>query len=49
VIGRDGRWLAEVDLPPNFGLLEAGQDYVAGVMRDVDDVESVVVYRLVRR
>ncbi|MBK6306388.1 MAG: hypothetical protein IPF47_12020 [Gemmatimonadetes bacterium] len=48
VLGRDGRWLADVQLPARFALLDAGTDYVAGVQRDDDDVESVVVYRLRR-
>lgn len=49
VLGRDGRWLADVQLPARFALLDAGEDYVAGIQRDADDVELVVVYRLHRR
>lgn len=49
VLGPDGRWLADVQLPARFALLDAGQDYVAGILRDADDVETVVVYRLIRR
>ncbi|MCC6929156.1 MAG: hypothetical protein IT359_09220 [Gemmatimonadaceae bacterium] len=49
VVGRDGRWLADVQLPARFALLDAGADYVAGIQRDADDVERVVVYRLLRR
>lgn len=49
VLGRDGRWLADVQLPARFAPLDAGEDYVAGVQRDADDVELVVVYRLRRR
>ena len=48
VLGGDGRWLAEVTLPARFALLDAGRDWVAGVQRDADDVESVVVLRLQR-
>ncbi|MCC6927761.1 MAG: hypothetical protein IT359_02110 [Gemmatimonadaceae bacterium] len=48
ILGRDGAWLADVELPERFRLLEAGSDYVAGVIRDEDDVESVVVYHIVR-
>jgi hypothetical protein len=44
-----GAWLAEVTLPARFRLMEAGADYVAGVSRDSDDVERVVVYRLYGR
>lgn len=48
ILGRDGAWLADLEVPARFRLLEAGDDYVAGVMRDDDDVESVVVFRVVR-
>ncbi len=48
VLGEDGRWIAEVTLPARFALLDAGRDWVAGVQRDVDDVERVVVLRLQR-
>ena len=48
VLAPDGRWVADVTLPAHFALLDAGEDYVAGVLRDDDDVESVVVYRLRR-
>lgn len=48
VLGSDGRWLADVSLPARFALMDAGRDYVAGVRRDEDDVEQVVVYRLRR-
>lgn len=48
VLGRDGRWIADVTLPKGFYLMDAGSDYVAGIERDADDVEGVVVYRLRR-
>lgn len=48
VLGRDGAWVADVTLPARFSLLDAGNDYVAGIELDADDVESVVVYRLRR-
>ena len=48
VLDRNGAWRADIDLPPRFRLVEAGSDYVAGVLRDADDVESVVVYRIRR-
>ena len=48
VIAPDGRWLADVELPARFALLDAGRDYVAGILRDDDDVEQVVVFRLRR-
>lgn len=48
VLARDGTWAADVVLPARFSLLDAGQDYVAGIELDEDDVETVVVYRLRR-
>lgn len=48
VLDASGRWIADVRLPAGFALLEAGPDYVAGVERDADDVERVVVYRVTR-
>jgi hypothetical protein len=41
-----GRWLCTVTLPARFTPLEIGNDYVAGIARDEDDVERVEVYRL---
>ena len=41
-----GELLANVTLPPRFYLLEAGADYVAGVTKDDDDLEVVLVYSL---
>jgi hypothetical protein len=49
VLGADGRWVADVVLPRGFYLLEAGADYVLGVERDADDVESVTLYEYHRR
>jgi hypothetical protein len=46
VIDPRGRWLCTVELPARFTPLEVGNDYVAGVARDTDDVETVRVYRL---
>ena len=48
VLAPDGSWTADVVLPARFSLLDAGRDYVAGVLLGEDDVESVVVYRLRR-
>jgi hypothetical protein len=44
-----GVWLSDVALPARFRLMDAGVDYVAGVRRDIDDVEHLVVYDLIRR
>ncbi len=46
VFSRGGRWLSTVTLPKRFRFMEAGADYVAGISRNSDDVESVVVYPL---
>jgi hypothetical protein len=43
-----GTWLCTVDLPARFTPFEIGDDYVAGVARDVDGREQVHVYRLDR-
>jgi hypothetical protein len=48
VYTRTGTWVANVTLPARFFLWEAGADYVAGVTRDADDTEVVVVYTLRR-
>lgn len=48
VFSRDGLWLSDVVLPARFHLMDAGSDYVLGVMRDGDDVEFVAMYRLYR-
>lgn len=48
VFDPDGRWLCAVDLPARFTPVDIGDDYVAGVGRDADDVEQVRVYRLRR-
>jgi hypothetical protein len=46
VFDPSGRWLCTVTLPAQFTPLEIGDDYVAGLARDEDDVERVEVYRL---
>jgi hypothetical protein len=46
VFDLSGAWLAEVTLPPRFRLMDAGADYVAGVLHGSDDVERVAVYGL---
>lgn len=47
VLGPDGRWRGDALLPPRFILMDAGPTWVLGVARDADDVEQVVVHRLV--
>jgi hypothetical protein len=44
-----GALVGIVSLPAHFRLMEAGIDYVAGIARDGEDVERVVVYRLTRK
>jgi hypothetical protein len=46
VFDPSGRWLCTVTLPARFTPLEIGNDYVAGIARDEDDVERVDIYRL---
>ncbi len=41
-----GRWLSDVTMPARFLPKEIGRDYVLGVARDGDDVETVVQYAL---
>ena len=43
-----GRWISNVTVPPGVRVMEIGADYMAGVKRDRDDVEHVVVYRLIK-
>lgn len=47
VFGTDGRWKADVSLPARFQLFAVDDGVVAGVLRDADDVEQVVMYRLI--
>ena len=48
VFAPDGRWLGTITLPPRFGVLDIGSDYVLGISRDSADREAVVEYRLSR-
>jgi hypothetical protein len=43
-----GRWLAECTLPARFAPTDIGTDYVLGISRDDDDIESVTLWRLHR-
>ena len=49
VFDNQGRWLFDVLMPARFLVTEIGSDYVLGVARGADDLETVVMYRLVRR
>jgi hypothetical protein len=42
VMHESGGRLGEVELPPGVELIGLGQDFLVGVVRDEDDVESVV-------
>ncbi len=44
-----GRWLADIVLPARFRLLTVGRDHVAGLTRDDEGNEQVVVYRIVSK
>jgi hypothetical protein len=46
VISHDGRSVARVLAPGTLRPLEIGKDYLLGVVRDEDDVETVVLFRL---
>jgi hypothetical protein len=46
VFDRVGRWLCDVPMPSRFLVKEIGSDYVLGVARGDDDVETVVMYQL---
>lgn len=45
----NGDWMSDITLPKRFRLLEAGANYVAGILKDDDDIESVIVYSIVKR
>ena len=45
---REGRWLCDVTLPALFRPYDIGSNYVMGVSRDSDGVETVVRFRLRR-
>ena len=49
VFSFNGDWLSDITLPKRFRLMEVGANYVAGILRDEDDVEDVVVYSIVKR
>lgn len=46
--GRDGRRLATLAMPARFTPKQIGADFVLGVQRDEDDVESIAMYGLRR-
>lgn len=48
VFSGNGTWRADVQLPARFQLFAVRVDRVAGVIRDADDVEQVVVLPLLR-
>jgi len=41
VLGPEGEWRTEVEMPPGFGLMEVGDTSVLGVHRDDFDVERI--------
>jgi len=46
VFAADGRFLGRVPMPPRTALIQADGDFFWGVMRDADDLPSVVRFRL---
>ncbi len=49
VFSADGRWKADAQLPARFQLFAVRDGRIAGVIRDEDDVEQVVIYSLETR
>ena len=48
VFDATGRWLGPVRMPTALRITDIGPDYVLGVWRDADDVETVAMYELVK-
>lgn len=48
VFDPEGRWLGDIETPPNGRVSDIGDDYVLGVWRGELDVQQVRVYRLVK-
>ena len=48
VFALTGRWLSDVDHPSGFRLMEAGENYLAGISRDTDGFEHVLIYAVKR-
>jgi hypothetical protein len=48
VFDPDGRWLTTLRLPDGFDLMDAGDDWVLGRVRDEFDVEYVQLYELIK-
>jgi hypothetical protein len=44
VFDADGGWLGDVTMPARFMPTDVGRDYVLGIARDADGVETVVAY-----
>jgi hypothetical protein len=49
VFDTNGVWLCDVQMPAHFTPKDIGPDYVLGVARDAEGVESVVMYGLAPR
>lgn len=49
VVNRQGQLLARVSVPADVTVHQVGQDFLVGVRRDADGVESVVEFGLTRR
>jgi hypothetical protein len=48
VFNREGRLLGRVTLPDRFRALDIGAEWIVGVWRDEEDVETVRVYRILK-
>ncbi len=48
VFDTQGRWLTTFRLPDGFDLMDVGQDWVLGRVRDEFDVEYIQLYELIK-
>jgi hypothetical protein len=49
VFDSSGRWLGSIPVPDSLTLLDVGEDYILGTVRDEQDVERVLMFSLDRR
>ncbi|NIY09436.1 MAG: hypothetical protein GWN02_14640 [Gemmatimonadetes bacterium] len=48
VFDPDGRWLGDVVVPTELRVTDVGEDYVLGVWRDADGVQTIRSFELVK-
>lgn len=49
VYAADGRWIADISLPPGLVLTEVSEQWVAGIRVDIDGAQQAVVFTLRRK